>query len=76
MLNKIRAAAEHDAPAAEYSAPRSIPRMVNKCVDCGPIDVTRKGNLLHIVAYATSERNGDWTITRIFSSSLARIQAQ
>jgi hypothetical protein len=30
-------------------------------------DVTRKGNLLHIVGYATSERDGDWTITRIFS---------
>jgi hypothetical protein len=30
-------------------------------------DVTRKGNLLHIVVYSTSERDGDWTITRIFS---------
>ena len=39
-------------------------------------DVTRKGNLLHIVAYSTSERNGEWTITRIFSGSLARMQAQ
>jgi hypothetical protein len=39
-------------------------------------DVTRKGNLLHIVGYATSERNGDWTIARTFSGSLSRMQAQ
>jgi hypothetical protein len=39
-------------------------------------DVTRKGNLLHIVAYSTSERDGSWAITRIFSGSLARMQAQ
>src|SRR5579859_3953088 len=39
-------------------------------------DVTRKCNLLHIVGYSVSEQNGDWTITRIFSGSLARMQAQ
>ena len=39
-------------------------------------NVTRKGNLLHIVGYSVSERNGDWTITPIFSGSLARMQAQ
>ena len=39
-------------------------------------DVTRKGNLLYIVGYATSERNGSWTITRIFSGNLARMQVQ
>ncbi len=39
-------------------------------------DVTRKGNLLHIVGYSVSEQNGDWTINRIFSGSLARMQAQ
>ena len=39
-------------------------------------NVTRKGNLLHIVAYSTSERDGSWTITRIFSGSLTRMQAQ
>jgi hypothetical protein len=38
--------------------------------------VTPKGDLLHIVAYATSEQNGSWTITRTFSGSLARMQAQ
>jgi len=38
--------------------------------------VTRKGNLLHIVGYSTTEQNGDWTITRIFSGSLTRMQAQ
>jgi hypothetical protein len=37
--------------------------------------VTRKGNLLHIVDYSVSERNGDWTITRIFSGRLTRMQA-
>ena len=39
-------------------------------------DVTRKGNLLLIVAYSTSELDGSWTINRIFSGSLARMQAQ
>ena len=39
-------------------------------------DVTRKSNLLYIVGYATSERNGSWTITRIFSGNLARMPAQ
>ena len=39
-------------------------------------DVTRKGNLLHIVGYSVSEQNGEWTINRIFSGSLARMQAQ
>ena len=39
-------------------------------------DVTRKGNLLHIVGYSTSEQNGEWTIHRIFSGSLAGMQAQ
>lgn len=39
-------------------------------------DVTRKCNLLHIVGYAVSEQNGDWTTNRIFSGSLTRMQAQ
>jgi hypothetical protein len=39
-------------------------------------DVMRKCNLLHIVGYSVSEQNGDWTITRIFSGSLTRMQAQ
>jgi hypothetical protein len=39
-------------------------------------DVTRKGNLLHIVGYSVSEQNGEWTINRIFSGSLTRMQAQ
>ena len=39
-------------------------------------DVTRQGNLLHIVGYSFAEQNRDWTITRIFSGSLARMQAQ
>ena len=38
--------------------------------------MTHKGNLLYIVGYATSERNGSWTITRIFSGNLARMQVQ
>jgi hypothetical protein len=37
---------------------------------------SRKDNLLHIVGYSVSEQNGDWTITRIFSGSLTRMQAQ
>jgi hypothetical protein len=39
-------------------------------------DVTRKCNLLHIVGYSVSEQNGEWTMTRIFSGSLTRMQAQ
>jgi len=39
-------------------------------------DVTRKCNVLHIVGHSVSEQNGDWTITRIFSGSLTRMQAQ
>ena len=39
-------------------------------------DVTRKCNMLHIVGYSVSEQNGDWTITRIFSGSLTRMQAR
>jgi hypothetical protein len=38
-------------------------------------DVTRKGHLLHNVGYS-SERDGDWTITRIFSGRLTRMHAQ
>ena len=39
-------------------------------------DVTRKCSVLHVVGYSVSEQNGDWTITRIFSGSLTRMQAQ
>ena len=39
-------------------------------------DVTRKCNLLHVVGYSVSEQNGDWTIARIFSGSLTRMQTQ
>jgi len=36
----------------------------------------RKCNLQHIVGYSVSEQNGDWTMTRIFSGGLTRMQAQ
>jgi hypothetical protein len=37
-------------------------------------DVTLKGNQLHVTGYATRERDGVWTIKRIFAGSLAKMQ--
>lgn len=39
-------------------------------------DVTMKANQLHVTAYATRERDGKWTIKRLFSGSLAQMQAK
>jgi len=39
-------------------------------------DVTRKTTDLHVTAYTTRERDGKWTVKRLFSGTLAQMQAR
>ena len=39
-------------------------------------DVTVKGEALHVTVHSTVERNGKWTIGRVFAGSLPEMQAK